>query len=465
MRSLRLLLSLLCLALALPSAAGFPAPEKGKLTIYFFDIGQGDAFLIVSPTGKTVLVDGGPPDGVAHLVERVRSLVKGQLDLVILSHPHLDHLAGLPDVIQTVGTRRYMDPGFDHTSKSYNDLVAVVNREVSTGVTLPTPDPKKPAELVQIGLGGDAVLTILWPRRPVDEFLRDTRSDANSNSVVAKLTYGKTAFFLTGDAEPDTEAYLIQQNIDFTSTVLKTGHHGGRHSSTAEFLDKVKPKAAIISCALGNDYGHPGPATLERLAAVNAAVFRTDQDGEILAVSDGNTVVITPQNRPAQKGTFVGETTRGSKVATGPIEPAERKVSKATLEDRERYGKTVDDSASSDHKGGHGHAATKPAAHGGGAPSDLGGTVKSAVASKEPPPPAKVEKPIEDLIPASVKERYATTEGEPESTVRYIADKKTRSFHMSDCLGAKGARGSNRVTFTSRSAAAKKFAPAGDCNP
>src|SRR5262249_32539734 len=113
----RLFSLLLALLTALPSLAQPTAasPAAGKpLTVYFFDVGQGDAALIVSPTGKTVLIDGGPPEAGEHLAGRVRQLVQGPLDLVILTHPHLDHLGSLKDAIQVVGARRFMDPGFDH---------------------------------------------------------------------------------------------------------------------------------------------------------------------------------------------------------------------------------------------------------------------------------------------------------------------------------------------------------------
>src|SRR5690242_7235490 len=114
----RLLSLLLVLLAALPGRAQTAAPAAaGKpLTVYFFDVGQGDAALIVSPTGKTVLIDGGPPEAGEQLASRLRQLVRAPLDLIILTHPHLDHLGSLKDAIQAVGAKRYMDPGFDHPS-------------------------------------------------------------------------------------------------------------------------------------------------------------------------------------------------------------------------------------------------------------------------------------------------------------------------------------------------------------
>lgn len=309
-------------------AAPSPAPGGKPLTVYFFDVGQGDSALIVSPTGKTLLIDGGPPEAGARLASRLRGLVQGPLDLVILTHPHLDHLGGLKKALQAVGARRFMDSGFDHPSEAYRDLLDFVGKNVGQ-VMLPTPNPQSPGSLLTVGLGEGVTLTILWPRRPVEDFLHNTRSDANSNSIVAKLTYGKTAFFFPGDAEPDTEAALLAKKgtIDFTSTVLKVGHHGGKHSSTKAFLAAIQPKVAVISCGVGNDYGHPTSEALERLNAAGARVFRTDQDGEVVATSDGNTVTL----KSAKGGgvTVPGEVKPGA-VASGPLPAAVQPASTTT---------------------------------------------------------------------------------------------------------------------------------------
>jgi competence protein ComEC len=289
-RLLSLLLVLLVAPVGLAQPAPIPAPAK-PLTVHFFDVGQGDAALIISPSGKTVLIDGGPPEAGEHLAARLRQLVRAPLDLVILTHPHLDHLGSMKDAIQAVGAKRYMDPGFDHPSAAYRDLLEFVGQEVGQVMT-PQPNPQSPDTFLTIGLGEGVTLTVYWPRHPREPFLKNTRSDANSNSIVARLTYGKTAFLFTGDAEPDTEEALLRKGVDYTSTVLKVAHHGGKHSSTKPFLAAVKPRAAVISSRQGNEYGHPTPEALERLESVGAHIFRTDQGGEIKAVSNGTTVTL-----------------------------------------------------------------------------------------------------------------------------------------------------------------------------
>lgn len=316
------LLSLLLVLLAASPGRAQPAPAPGKtLTVYFFDVGQGDAALIVSPTGKTVLIDGGPPEAGETLTRRLRQLVRAPLDLVILTHPHLDHLGSMKDAIQAVGARRYMDPGFDHPSAAYKSLLELVDKEVGQVVT-PEPNPQAPETFITVGLGEGALLTLYWPRYPQVPFLKNTRSDANSNSIVTRLTYGRTAFFFTGDSEPDTEEELLRHRTDFTSTVLKVAHHGGKYSSTQAFLAAVKPKAAVISCGAGNEYGHPTSEALKRLTAVGARVFRTDQRGEIKAVSDGTKVTLQAAKGDTSQQVFPGEVQPAAGNAPSSLRPA-----------------------------------------------------------------------------------------------------------------------------------------------
>lgn len=265
-----------CLAAALPAQA-----ETAKLRVDFIDVGQGDAALVTSPAGKTVLIDGGPPEAGADLAAFIAARTKDPVDLVLLSHRHADHLGGLAAVIEKLGARMYMDAPFPHPSPLYAALLRVLGAK---GI------PVRAATAGRaIDLGGGATLTLLGPPDPV---LRRTRSDVNSNSVVARLDYREMSVLFTGDAERPTERWLLAVGRTLRATVLKVAHHGSKHSSTAALLRAVAPRAAVVSAAAHNDYGHPAPATLARLAAAGARVWRTDRDGTITLETDGRSVEI-----------------------------------------------------------------------------------------------------------------------------------------------------------------------------
>lgn len=253
------------------------------LRIDFISVGQGDAALITSPTGKTVLVDGGPREGAELLADFLHQRRVRALDLVVLSHRHADHLGGLATVVRAFEVRMFMDGAFVHLhpSPAYEALMeALSQRHV----------PLRAAERGRhIDLGGGAVITLLSPPEPP---ITGSRSDVNANSVVMRLDYGTVGVLFTGDAEAVTERWLLRSHAALTAQVLKVGHHGSRYSSTAAFLQAVHPSVAVISAGPHNDYGHPSPITLRRLERLDAAIFRTDLDGDITLDTDGRTIQV-----------------------------------------------------------------------------------------------------------------------------------------------------------------------------
>jgi competence protein ComEC len=262
------------LLLALPRAGlGKDAP---RLRVDFIDVGQGDAALLTSPTGKTVLIDGGPPDASQALVAFLRARRARPLDLVILTHRHVDHLGGLPAVVEQIGARQFMDAPTPHPGREREHLMRALDR-----ARIPIRDAARGRT---IDLGAGATLTLLSPPEPP---LVGSRSDVNANSVVVRLDFGATRFLFMGDAEAVTERWLLAERADVRANVLKVAHHGGHFSSTARFLDAVRPTIAVISVGAHNDYHHPAPATLRRLEAGGARVYRTDRDGTVTIESDG----------------------------------------------------------------------------------------------------------------------------------------------------------------------------------
>jgi competence protein ComEC len=281
----------------------------GELRIHFVDVGQGDGMLIISPDGRAILMDAGPTAGGDAMLEVMRREGVEALDLVITSHPHLDHIGGLTRILEAVPVRFYMDPGYAHSSRAYERLLETLER-----LEIPVRTGRAGR---RVNLGGGAVLEILAPDEPLHH---GTRSDANANSIVARLTYGSFSVLLTGDAEAPTEAFLLGLP-DLRATVLKVAHHGSRHSSDAAFLARVSPEVAVIQVSATNSYGHPAPQTLERLEAAGARIYRNDLHGTVTITSDGASYGVRTERRATAERSSRPEAGAGPGAPRAP--PAE----------------------------------------------------------------------------------------------------------------------------------------------
>jgi competence protein ComEC len=269
-----------------PSGGETARPPSGGLRVDFIDVGHGDAILITSPTGKTVLVDGGMPNAGHRVAAFVRARTNAPLDLVMLTHRHADHLGGLATVITRQGARTFMDAAFPHPSPGYDNLMRVLqDRRI----------PVREAERGRaVDLGGGARLVLLTPPDPA---IIGSRSDVNANCLVARLEFGQVRVLLTGDAEAVTEDWLLRSKADLRADVLKLAHHGGRHSSTARFLRAVAPRIAVASAGPGDRSGTLQPETEARVQNVGARLYRTDQDGNITVWTDGRVVRVEVSGR------------------------------------------------------------------------------------------------------------------------------------------------------------------------
>ena len=260
---------LFSLLLTLPAHAG-------QLLVDILDVGQGDAALLRSADGKTILIDAGT--GRTDVLAELQGRGITQIDLAIGTHPHADHIGGMEDVLRALPVGVYMDNGVPHTSQLYMDLMASIEE---LGI------PYMEAEAgQQIQFGEEASIEVLWPTKTK---LRGTRSDLNANSVVLRLVHGDNCFLFVGDAEEETEVRLQVRGLE-ACDVLKVAHHGSDHSSTDRFLGKLQPTIAVISVGEHNRYNHPGEETLRRLDRKGARVYRTDQHGAMRFVSDGRTI-------------------------------------------------------------------------------------------------------------------------------------------------------------------------------
>lgn len=263
--------------------AALGVASAGQLVIDFLDVGQGDSVLIRGG-GKTVLIDAGIKD--ANVTGQLDRLGVTRLDLVVATHAHADHIGGMANVLQGHDVGLYLDSGQPHTTRTYLDVASTLKERGIKHIRGRTD--------MTLRMGDEAILHVLWPG---DTYLKDTRSDLNSNSVVIWLEHGEVDALFTGDAEEPTEHALLRGDLREVE-VLKVAHHGSSHSSTQSFLARVSPEIAVISCGTDNRYGHPDPEALARLASVGAMVFRTDLSGQVRVISDGQSVEVLEGQLP-----------------------------------------------------------------------------------------------------------------------------------------------------------------------
>ncbi len=250
------------------------------LLVTFFDVGQGDAIFIEVPNGNQILIDGGPDDRILAKLGRTVPFWDRTIDLLILTHPHADHLNGLLEVAKRYQVATVIESGVPHSISEYEEWRTLLEKKrvpvthARTGMRI---DAGRGVAFDILAPAADAVVNAAQPH------------DAN---VVSRLTHGETSILLTGDAEKQMEYRLVFESLDpqflvLDSDILKVGHHGSKTSSSEEFLAAVSPDIAIIQAGRKNRFGHPAPEVLERLETSGARILRTDRDGDIRFWSDG----------------------------------------------------------------------------------------------------------------------------------------------------------------------------------
>lgn len=246
--------------------------QAGTLTVTWLDVGQGDA-AVIQCGGQSMLIDGGKPEKSSYIYAWLQQHGLSYLDVIVATHVDADHIGGLSGALNYASVGTAYCPEMTGTTETFQSFVKYLAQR-GKQITVPTAGET-------FALGG-AQIQILGPLHRAE--------DSNDNSIVLKVSFGATSFLFTGDAERAEEQDLLNSGVNLQSTVLKVGHHGSDTSTSYPFLRAVAPQYAVISVGAGNSYGHPTEAVLSRLRDAGVTTFRTDMQGEITAVSDGQTI-------------------------------------------------------------------------------------------------------------------------------------------------------------------------------
>lgn len=276
---------------------------QNRFIVYYIDVGQGDASLIICDD-SSMLIDGGQSKQSDKIYSFLKKKGISHLDYIVATHPDDDHIGGLAGALNYATVSTAFSPVYSDDSKSFESFKKYLDKQ---GVEITVPDAGDTYPL------GDSTVTILGPMEIVD-------SD-NNNSIVLKVTHGENSLLFTGDAENKEENDIIYAGAELESTVLKIGHHGSASSTSDEWLNAVNPTAAIISCGMDNEYGHPTAEVLDRLKEREIQTFRTDLQGDIaIYEQDGKLMYETGKNPDAD--VFVA----GVIPAEDPEPPAQQEL-------------------------------------------------------------------------------------------------------------------------------------------
>lgn len=281
----------------------------GTLTVSYIDVGQGDSELI-QQGDQDMLIDTGTSDSQPSLLNYLKLHIHGDLEYLVLTHAHADHIGGASEVLDNFKVDHLFMTKYPTTTKMFETLLDTIKAKKIT--------PVQPALGSQFKLGQASDIVY----GPVGA----NQEDLNTCSIVIKVTFGSTKFFFGGDEQDSNESGMLANGYDVSATVLKVGHHGSETSTSAAFLAAVKPLYAIISCGKGNDYGHPTQLALDRLKSANVKVFRTDLDGTVVATSNGKTVSF---NKSPSANEFVGAS-KGTAPKAAASSKAKAKAAPAT---------------------------------------------------------------------------------------------------------------------------------------
>lgn len=386
---------------------------KTGLTIRYIDVGQGDSALVVCD-GEAMLVDGGESSQSSKIYTVLKNQNLTHLKYIVATHPHADHVGGLPGALTYADCDKVLSPVADSDNSSFTKLKKKCDQKnISIEV---------PAEGAKYTLGG-ATLTILGPTDEIPD-------DPNNNSLFFRLDYGSTSFLFTGDAEQMEQQLLLHNEYDALKTdVIKMPHHGSSNGASEAFLKAVKPRFAVISCGAGNSYGHPHQETMSLLKAQNIAVHRTDLEGDILCTSDGTNITFTTQKTASTDLYAAGAQVSGTgskNKSTGTTQSASQSTSQSAAATSEAVSQSTADQAA----------------------------VQAA---------AQAEQAAQATQTAAAQPAASSA----EQSIDYILNTNTKKFHYPNCSAVSKMKDSNKqsVNAARSQLIAQGYSPCGICNP
>lgn len=250
--------------------------ELGKIQVYFINVGQADSALIVTPNKDAILIDSGEKGDADTIISQIRATGVEDLDLVIATHPHADHIGGMQEVIETFEAREIVMSSHIATSKTFENLLDSIDNQ-GKGITQAKVGMSRNIDGVQVEVL--AVDTIA--------------DDSNNSSILLRVEYGEVSLLFTGDLEEQAEKIILRQvnHEDLNADILKVGHHGSETSTSDEFLEVINPKVAVISVGKDNKYNHPSLKVIDKLMKKGITFYRTDEDNTIELEIDGVDIV------------------------------------------------------------------------------------------------------------------------------------------------------------------------------
>lgn len=276
-------------------------PEDSSFSITYLDVGQADAAL-VECDGHYMLIDGGNKGDSSIMYTVLKNAGITHLDIVVGTHAHEDHIGGLPGAFNYATADMTLCPVTTGDSDAFNDFKKYADSK-GGGITVPSV-----GDQYELGSADIEILGV------------NAESDANNTSIVLMITYGETRFLFTGDAEREAEQEILNRGVDLSATVLKVGHHGSDTSTSYVWLNAIMPQYAVISVGEGNSYDHPTDAVLSRFRDADVTVYRTDLNGDVVAVSDGKTVTITTEKSASNEDIMTPGGTVQEPIVTTPPE-------------------------------------------------------------------------------------------------------------------------------------------------